>query len=46
MPFLNQIPRVRWITFSNASHMAHLDSVETMEKVLDAVGNFLSSNHH
>ena len=41
MPFFELVPRVRWITFPNGSHMVHLDSVEALENVLTVVGNFL-----
>ena len=40
-PFFDYIPRVRWLTVANASHMGHLDSVELQEQFLKLVGDFL-----
>lgn len=40
-PYFNHIPRVRWTTLRGASHMAHLDSPEMLDKVLDLAGQFL-----
>lgn len=41
MPFFDHIPRVRFITFANASHMMHCDSPELKDKVLKLVGDFV-----
>ncbi|MCJ1385991.1 hypothetical protein MMC17_009116 [Xylographa soralifera] len=41
-PFFEHIPRVRWITFSNAGHMCHLEGAELREKILRMVGEFLT----
>lgn len=41
VPFFDNIPRVRWVTIPNASHMPHLDSAEMQTKVLQLVGHFL-----
>lgn len=40
MPFFEGIPRVRWITFPDGSHMMHADSPELQDKVLRVVGDF------
>ncbi|KAK2598797.1 hypothetical protein N8I77_012184 [Diaporthe amygdali] len=40
-PFFELIPRVRWITFPNGSHMCHLDDDGLGERVLKVVGEFL-----
>lgn len=42
-PFFEHIPRVRWITFSNAGHMCHLEADGLRERVLKVVGEFLSN---
>lgn len=39
-PFFDHIPKVRWVTLANASHMPHLDSAEMQRKVLELVGRF------
>lgn len=39
-PFFELIPRVRWVTFSNGSHMCHLDD-GLRERVFKVVGDFL-----
>lgn len=44
VPFFNHIPRVRWMTLANASHMPHLDSAEMLEKVLKLLGEFLQQS--
>lgn len=36
------IPRVRWITFSGAGHMCHLEDEATTEWVSTVVGGFLT----
>ncbi|KAK7751997.1 hypothetical protein SLS62_005959 [Diatrype stigma] len=41
VPFFELIPRVRWITFQNGSHMCHLDGGGLRERVLKVVGEFL-----
>lgn len=41
VPFFNLIPRVRWVTLANASHIAYLDSAEMLAKVLGLVAEFL-----
>ncbi|KAI1144628.1 proline-specific peptidase [Hypoxylon sp. FL0543] len=38
-PWFRVIPRVKWVTFENASHMAHW---EQPERYLQVCGNFLS----
>ncbi|KAI0896187.1 proline-specific peptidase [Annulohypoxylon nitens] len=40
-PFFELIPRVRWVTFQNGSHMCHLDGGGLKERVLKMVGEFL-----
>lgn len=40
-PYFELIPRVRWITFPNASHMCHLDDGGLRERVFKTVGDFL-----
>ncbi|KAH8892114.1 proline-specific peptidase [Thozetella sp. PMI_491] len=40
-PFFELIPRVRWVTFPNGSHMCHLDGGGLRERVLKLVGEFL-----
>jgi pimeloyl-ACP methyl ester carboxylesterase len=40
VPFFENIPRVRWITFPDAGHMCHLE--RPAEKVLRTVGEFLT----
>jgi pimeloyl-ACP methyl ester carboxylesterase len=42
-PFFEHIPRVRWLTVSNASHMIHLESDVLREKVMTLVGEFLAA---
>ena len=42
VPFFENIPRVRWITFANAGHMCHLEGGGIREKVLKVVGDFLT----
>nr|GAT46239.1 proline iminopeptidase [Mycena chlorophos] len=37
-PFFEHIPRVRWVTFAEASHMIHF---EERERYMEVVGNFL-----
>ncbi|KAJ4422059.1 hypothetical protein N0V82_003249 [Gnomoniopsis sp. IMI 355080] len=39
-PYFELIPRVRWVTFQNGSHMCHLDN-GLRERVLKLVGEFL-----
>ena len=41
-PFFDYIPRVRWITFPNGGHMCHIEEGGLREKVLKAVGEFLT----
>ncbi|GAM87210.1 hypothetical protein ANO11243_052320 [Dothideomycetidae sp. 11243] len=41
-PFSERIPYVLRVKFSDAGHMAHLESEELTEKVLQVVGKFLS----
>lgn len=41
LPFFEHIPRVRWVTIANASHMPFLDSPELLAKTLRLVGDFL-----
>lgn len=40
-PYFDLIPRVRWITFSNGSHMCHLDDGGLRERVFKVAGEFL-----
>lgn len=40
-PYFELIPRVHWITFSNGSHMCHLDDGGLRERVFKVVGDFL-----
>lgn len=40
VPFFELIPKVRWITFPNGSHMCHLER-GLQERVLKVVGDFL-----
>ena len=42
-PFFEHIPHVRWILFSNGSHMCHLEEGGLRERVLNVVGDFLST---
>lgn len=42
VPFFENIPRVRWVTFSHAGHMCHLEGPEIREKVMTTVGEFLT----
>ena len=39
-PFFEQIPKVKWYTFANGSHMPHW---EEREKYMEIVGKFLTS---
>lgn len=39
-PYFELIPRVRWITFQNGSHMCHLDGGGLGERVFKMVGEF------
>jgi pimeloyl-ACP methyl ester carboxylesterase len=41
VPLFEHIPRVRWITFTDAAHMCHLERPELAEKVFRTVGEFL-----
>ena len=43
VPFLERIPRVRWITFANGGHMCHLEE-NRQDKVLSTVGQFLKAD--
>jgi pimeloyl-ACP methyl ester carboxylesterase len=43
-PFFELIPRVRWITFQDGSHMCHLDCGGLREWVLKVVGEFLTQH--
>jgi len=43
VPFFDHIPRVRWMTVANASHMGHLDSPELQSQFLKLVGEFLGA---
>ena len=38
-PFFDKLPRVKWYTFAESSHLANL---EEREKYLQLVGDFLS----
>jgi pimeloyl-ACP methyl ester carboxylesterase len=38
-PYFEKIPRVKWITFSESSHMPHY---EERDKYMKVVGDFLS----
>lgn len=40
-PYFELIPRVRWVTFQNGSHMCHLDGGGLKERVFKMVGDFL-----
>lgn len=40
VPFFEHIPKVRWITFPNGSHMCHLER-GLRSRVLKVVGDFL-----
>jgi pimeloyl-ACP methyl ester carboxylesterase len=40
-PWFSTIPRVRWVTLENSSHMGHL---EDRERYMQVCGGFLSSN--
>ena len=42
VPLFEEIPRVRWITFSDAGHMCHLERPELAEKIFRTVGDFLT----
>ncbi|KAF2159826.1 hypothetical protein M409DRAFT_70728 [Zasmidium cellare ATCC 36951] len=42
-PFFENIPKVRWITFSNGGHMCHLEAGGLRERVLKVVGDFLTA---
>lgn len=37
-PFFREIPRVKWVTFAESSHMIHW---EERERYMEVVGNFL-----
>ncbi|KAF8900262.1 proline-specific peptidase [Gymnopilus junonius] len=39
LPFFKEIPKVRWVNFSESSHMAHY---EERERFMEIVGDFLS----
>ncbi|KAH8895195.1 proline-specific peptidase [Thozetella sp. PMI_491] len=41
IPFFELIPRVRWITFANGSHMCHVEG-HLRDRVLKVVGGFLT----
>lgn len=41
-PFIDLIPKVRWVKFSDAGHSTHLESIELQDKVLRLVGDFLT----
>ena len=43
MPYFECIPRVRWVSFPNASHMVHLQDNGRREKVVKLVGDFLAA---
>ncbi|KAF8175865.1 proline-specific peptidase [Pholiota molesta] len=38
-PFFKEIPKVKWVTFSESSHMAHY---EERERFMEVVGDFLT----
>lgn len=42
VPFFENIPRVRWLTFADAGHMCHLERPEIAERVFRVVGEFLT----
>lgn len=39
-PFFREIPRVKWVTFANSSHMVHH---EERQRFMEIVGSFLQS---
>lgn len=41
MPFFERIPRVRWVTLENSSHLTHL---EERERYMELLGTFLRSS--
>ena len=43
-PFFELIPRVRWMTFTGASHSPLWDTEESRERVLRAAGSFLAQS--
>ncbi|KAL9113933.1 MAG: hypothetical protein Q9227_002067 [Pyrenula ochraceoflavens] len=43
IPFFENIPRVRWITFAGAGHMCHLEGEVQMERILNIVATMASS---
>lgn len=40
-PFFDLIPHVKWVTVSNAGHVAHVESPELKDRMLTLVGDFL-----
>ena len=40
--FIDLIPKVRYVKFSDAGHSAHLESPDLQDRVLTLVGDFLT----